>query len=72
MANVKNWNRAYHEMFRRIREQLLQEQRAGARYMSPEKIDARAWRDAMAYAEGAIRREDEADAIAKHRRGEAA
>jgi hypothetical protein len=72
MANVKNWNRAYHEMFRRTRDQLRQEQSAGARYMSPEKIDARAWREAMAFVEGAIRREDEAEKIAKQRTGQAA
>lgn len=72
MATVKNWNGAYHAMFRRTRDQLRQEQSSGARYMSSEKLDARAWRDAQTYVEGAIRREDEADAIAKQRRGEAA
>lgn len=72
MATVKNWNRAYHEMFRRVRDHLRELQRNGAPYVDPAKLDARAWRDAQTSVEGAIRREDEAEKIAKQRTGQAA
>jgi hypothetical protein len=69
---MKDWNGSYHRLFVRIRDDLRERQRNGAPYIDPAKLDARAWREAQAACESAIRREDEADAIAKARKGEAA
>jgi hypothetical protein len=67
-----DWNRTYHVMFVKIRDDLRERQRNGAPYLAPDKLDAKAWRDAQTYVEGAIRREDEAHKIAKQRTGQAA